>query len=95
MDLYEPVHGTAPDIAGRGSANPIGAILCGAMLLRHSADLDVEARAVERAVDSVLEQGYRTRDIANRGCIDTTTRQMGDLITSELECMLESPLWQV
>ena len=62
--LYEPVHGSAPDIAGQGIANPLGAILSAALLLRHSLGLEEEARAVEEAVERVLEQGYRTVDLA-------------------------------
>lgn len=65
--LYEPVHGSAPDIAGQGKANPVGMILSVAMLLRYSLDLDQEARAVENAVDHALEQGLRTADLAGRG----------------------------
>ncbi|HET8679288.1 MAG TPA: isocitrate/isopropylmalate family dehydrogenase, partial [bacterium] len=62
--LYEPVHGTAPDIAGQGIANPIGAILSAALLLRYALHLDEEAASVERAVDRVLADGARTPDIA-------------------------------
>jgi 3-isopropylmalate dehydrogenase len=61
--LYEPIHGSAPDIAGRGAANPLGAILSAAMLLRHSLELPDEAAAVERAVDAVLDAGTLTRDL--------------------------------
>jgi 3-isopropylmalate dehydrogenase len=64
MGLYEPVHGSAPDIAGQGKANPIGAILSAAMLLRYSLDLEAEARAVETAVESAVDAGARTVDIA-------------------------------
>ncbi|HWE86840.1 MAG TPA: 3-isopropylmalate dehydrogenase [Terracidiphilus sp.] len=64
VNLYEPVHGSAPDIAGKGLANPLGAILTGALILRHSAGLDAEARAVEMAVRKVLEAGFRTPDLA-------------------------------
>ena len=67
VNLYEPVHGSAPDIAGTGKANPLGAILTVAMVLRHSANLDQDARAVEQAVHKVLEAGYRTADIARGG----------------------------
>ena len=62
--LYEPIHGSAPDIAGRGIANPLATILALAMLLRHSLKLEREADSIERAVDFVLQQGFRTRDIA-------------------------------
>ncbi|HEY0263687.1 MAG TPA: 3-isopropylmalate dehydrogenase [Granulicella sp.] len=67
VNLYEPVHGSAPDIAGTGKANPLGAILTAAMVLRHSAGLEQDARAVEQAVFKVLEAGYRTADIARGG----------------------------
>ena len=62
--LYEPIHGSAPDIAGQGVANPIGAILSAALMLRHSLGMEAEAAAVEAAVDAVLSAGYRTRDLA-------------------------------
>jgi len=64
VNLYEPVHGSAPDIAGKGLANPLGAILTGALILRHSAGLEAEAAAIESAVRKVLEQGFRTPDLA-------------------------------
>ncbi len=64
VNLYEPVHGSAPDIAGTGKANPLGAILTAAMVLRHSANLEQDAKAVEQAVHKVLNAGYRTADIA-------------------------------
>ncbi|QNI36299.1 3-isopropylmalate dehydrogenase [Edaphobacter albus] len=67
VNLYEPVHGSAPDIAGTGKANPLGAILTAAMVLRHSANLEQDARAVEQAVLKVLNAGYRTADIARGG----------------------------
>jgi 3-isopropylmalate dehydrogenase len=82
--LYEPIHGSAPDIAGRGIANPCGTILSAAMMLRHSFGLDAEARAVETAVHAVLESGLRTRDITVPGCREATTRQMGDAV---VECL--------
>jgi 3-isopropylmalate dehydrogenase len=65
--LYEPVHGSAPDIAGRDLANPIGAIASAAMLLEHSLDLSTEARAVNTALDRVLAAGHRTADLAAGG----------------------------
>jgi 3-isopropylmalate dehydrogenase len=83
--LYEPVHGTAPDIAGQGVANPIAAVLSAAMLLRYSLDLGVEADRVEAAVVRVLEQGVRTRDIAAPGAPAVGTEEMGDRILRELE----------
>ena len=85
VGLYEPVHGTAPDIAGKGVANPIAAILSAAMLLRYSLNRGADADRVEAAVLRVLEQGHRTADI--RGAEDTPvgTRQMGDLICGHIE----------
>ena len=85
VGLYEPVHGTAPDIAGKGIANPIAAILSAAMLLRHSLNRGSDADRVEAAVLRVLEQGHRTADI--RGTADKAvgTQQMGDLICRQIE----------
>jgi 3-isopropylmalate dehydrogenase len=83
--LYEPIHGTAPDIAGKGIANPLGAILSGAMLLRYSLGLPVEAEAVERAVDRVLEKGYRTADLATEGVQPISTKEMTECTLRELE----------
>ena len=83
VNLYEPVHGSAPDIAGQGKANPIGAILTAALVLRHSAGLDREAKVIEAAVVQVLEAGYRTTDIARgnvAGQQKVSTSQMGELI---------------
>jgi 3-isopropylmalate dehydrogenase len=85
VGLYEPVHGTAPDIAGQGIANPIAAILSAAMLLRYSLNMGPEADRVEAAVRTVLEQGHRTRDIAARGDRVLGTRPMGDLIVRGVE----------
>jgi len=65
--LYEPIHGSAPDIAGKGIANPLGTILAAALLLRHSLNLEKEAAAIEAAVNRVLDQGFRTKDIAAGG----------------------------
>jgi 3-isopropylmalate dehydrogenase len=82
VDLYEPVHGSAPDIAGRGIANPLGAIASAAMLLRHSAKLEHEAEDIEAAIGVVLDAGYRTPDIARQtgGQLIRTT-EMGQLVT--------------
>ncbi|HMK23592.1 MAG TPA: isocitrate/isopropylmalate family dehydrogenase [Terriglobales bacterium] len=77
VGLYEPVHGSAPDIAGQGIANPLGAILSAAMLLRHSFHLDREAAAIESAVESVLAAGHRTRDLARAGQPALSTSEMG------------------
>lgn len=78
--LYEPIHGTAPDIAGQGFANPIGAILSVALLLRHSFDMETEAQDIENAVEKVIELGYRTADIAQAGKKTIGTTEMGALI---------------
>jgi 3-isopropylmalate dehydrogenase len=67
VDLYEPVHGSAPDIAGQGIANPFGAIASAAMLLRHTAKLEQEAEEIEDAIQAVLNEGYRTPDIDSGG----------------------------
>src|SRR5262245_16186463 len=83
--LYEPVHGTAPDIAGKGIANPIAAILSAAMLLKYSLDLGKHADRVDAAVLRVLEQGCRTRDIAGTGDKVVGTAEMGDMVVRELE----------
>jgi 3-isopropylmalate dehydrogenase len=85
VGLYEPVHGTAPDIAGQGVANPIAAILSAAMLLRYSLNMGREADRIEAAVRRVLEQGHRTRDIAAAGAPALGTKAMGDLIVRDVE----------
>src|SRR3989441_760023 len=86
VGLYEPVHGTAPDIAGKGIANPIAAILSVAMLLRYSLHMEKDADRVERAVLRVLEQGHRTADIAPSGTqVTVGTKEMADLIVREVE----------
>ncbi len=87
VNLYEPVHGSAPDIAGTGKANPLGAILTAAMVLRHSANLEQDAKAVEAAVHKVLNAGYRTADIARGqelGQTPVTTQEMGKLVHQAL-----------
>ncbi|SFQ42817.1 3-isopropylmalate dehydrogenase [Caldicoprobacter faecalis] len=84
LGLYEPVHGSAPDIAGQDKANPIATIMSAAMMLRYSFGLEQEAQAVEDAVSRVLEQGYRTADIATPGTIVVGTREMGHLIAQNL-----------
>ena len=80
--LYEPSGGSAPDIAGKGIANPIATILSAAMMLRFSFDLDQEADAIEKAVEKVLKEGYRTIDIMSEGKTQVGTAGMGDLIAS-------------
>lgn len=82
--LYEPSHGSAPDIAGKGIANPLATILSAAMMLRFSLDLDKEADAVEAAVSKVLKEGYRTIDIMEDGMTQVGTSRMGDLIAEQI-----------
>ena len=82
--LYEPSHGSAPDIAGKDIANPIATILSAAMMLRFTFDLDEEATAIEKAVEAVLDKNYRTGDIMSAGCIQVGCSQMGDLLTAEI-----------
>jgi len=84
LGLYEPIHGSAPDIAGQDKANPIGTILSVAMMLRHSLKLEKEANDVEAAVRRVLQKGYRTSDIAHAGSSYTGTVEMGRLIRAEI-----------
>jgi 3-isopropylmalate dehydrogenase len=80
--LYEPIHGSAPDIAGKGIANPLGTIMSVAMLLRHSLGLDEEARAVERAVDAAITDGARTADMGTDKPISTSA--MGAAVLERL-----------
>lgn len=82
--MYEPIHGSAPSLAGQDMANPIATILSTAMMLRYSFALETEAQAVEHAVQAVLEQGYRTYDIMADGKIKIGTKEMGDLITQKV-----------
>ena len=83
--LYEPIHGSAPDIAGQDKANPIATILSIALMLRFSFGLQHEAGALEKAVDEVLDAGYRTADIADGGAKTSSTREMGSLIAGRLK----------
>ena len=83
--MYEPVHGSAPDIAGQGIANPIACLMSFAMLLRYSFDLGEEADRLERAIAKVLDEGYRTGDIAQEGDVKVSTSGMGDAVLQELE----------
>ena len=83
--MYEPIHGSAPDIAGKGEANPIATILSFAMSLRYSLDLDKEADNLEKAVQEVLNDGLRTKDIAQKGLKKVSTKEMGDAIISKLK----------
>lgn len=82
--MYEPSHGSAPDIAGKDIANPIATILSAAMMLRYSFDLDMEADAIEIAIEKVLEQGYRTSDIMSTGKTLVGTKEMGNLIVANI-----------
>jgi 3-isopropylmalate dehydrogenase len=82
--LYEPIHGSAPDIAGRNEANPLATILSLAMLFRYSFARDDVAERIERAVKTVLAQGYRTADIAAPGARAIGTREMGDAVAAVL-----------
>ncbi|MFA6844699.1 MAG: 3-isopropylmalate dehydrogenase [Sphaerochaetaceae bacterium] len=82
--MYEPIHGSAPDIAGQDVANPIATILSAAMMLRYSFSLEKEAVDIEKAVDKVLDEGYRTSDIFTEGSVKVGTVQMGDLIAQRI-----------
>jgi 3-isopropylmalate dehydrogenase len=91
VNLYEPVHGSAPDIAGKGLANPLGAILTGALILRHSGGLEAEAAAIESSVRKVLEQGFRTPDLARtnpQGHPVLSTTEMGKKVRETVKTML-------
>ena len=83
--MYEPVHGSAPDIAGTGKANPIASILSFSMALRYSLDLNKEADNLDQAVQKVLDDGLRTKDILSQGKKEVSTSQMGDAIISKLK----------
>ena len=91
VNLYEPVHGSAPDIAGKGLANPLGAILTGALVLRHSGGLEAEAAAIEASVRKVLAQGFRTPDLARgnkQGLTVLSTTEMGAKVRETVKTML-------
>jgi 3-isopropylmalate dehydrogenase len=91
VNLYEPVHGSAPDIAGKGLANPLGAILTGALILRHSAGLEAEAAVIEAAVRKVLEEGFRTPDLARsnpQGFTVLSTKEMGAKVLETVKTLL-------
>ena len=85
LGLYEPSHGSAPDIAGQNKANPLATILSAAMLLRYSMNLEKEAAAIEKAVNSVLDAGYRTGDIMSEGMKQVGTVEMGDLVVAAIQ----------
>ena len=84
VGLYEPSHGSAPDIAGTGKANPIATILSASMMLRYSFDLDREADAIDEAVRQVLKDGFRTVDIMSEGCTLVNCAEMGDKIAERI-----------
>lgn len=85
LGMYEPIHGSAPDIAGKDIANPIATVLSAAMMLRYSFGLEKEVQAIEKAVDKVLDEGYRTADIYEDGMKKVGTRKMGELIAAAIE----------
>ena len=84
LGMYEPIHGSAPDIAGMNIANPLGTILSAAMMLRYSFDMAAEADAIEAAVNKVLDDGYRTGDIWQDGCPKVSCSEMGDLVAARI-----------
>ena len=84
LGMYEPIHGSAPDIAGQNLANPLGTILSAAMMLRYSFDMAKEADVIEEAVNAVLDQGYRTGDILQEGCKRVSCSEMGDLVAAQI-----------
>ena len=83
--MYEPVHGSAPDIAGKGLANPIATILSFAMALKYSLNLDNQAKEIENAVQNVLNDGLRTKDIMSKGNKEVSTKVMGDAVIAYLQ----------
>jgi 3-isopropylmalate dehydrogenase len=87
VGLYEPVHGSAPDIAGKGIANPLGAILSVAMLLRHSFHLEREAACIETAVQATLAAGHRTRDLVKPGQTCLNTSEMGRKVAESVQTL--------
>ena len=93
--MYEPSHGSAPDIAGKGIANPIAAILSAAMLLRYSFSLETEAKAIENAVNAVLNEGYRTSDIMSENMKKVSTGEMGDLIIEKIQYITGEKICEV
>jgi len=85
VGLYEPVHGSAPDIAGKGIANPLGAILSAALLLRHSFELETEAACIENAVSATLKQGFRTADLVRGARTSASTSEMGNQVVKAVK----------
>jgi 3-isopropylmalate dehydrogenase len=94
VGLYEPVHGSAPDIAGKAVANPLGAVLSAAMMLRHSFQLEQEASAMESAVSQVLAAGHRTRDLAKSGQPALSTSAMGDKVVQAIRAAVREKALQ-
>jgi 3-isopropylmalate dehydrogenase len=90
VGLYEPVHGSAPDIAGKGIANPLGAILSVAMLLRHSFHLENEAARVQQAAHTVLAEGHRTKDLARPGQKHLSTSEMGSRVVDAVRALTDA-----
>jgi 3-isopropylmalate dehydrogenase len=90
LGVYEPIHGSAPDIAGRGIANPVGTILSAALLLRHSLGLETEAQAIEAAVHQAIARGARTADFAETGAKALSTAEMGDAVLAALADSIQS-----
>jgi 3-isopropylmalate dehydrogenase len=84
MGMYEPIHGTAPDIAGKGIANPTGSILSTALMLRYSLGLNEEAISIEKAVERVLQEGWRTADLKSSGTTELTTELFSDKIVEQI-----------
>jgi 3-isopropylmalate dehydrogenase len=84
VGIYEPCHGSAPDIAGQDKANPIATIMSAAMLLRYSLKMEDAAKTIENAVAKVIRKGYRTVDIMEEGKILVGTKAMGDFVASEI-----------
>ena len=85
--MYEPIHGSAPDIAGRGLANPLATILSVGMMFKYSFDREEVNIKIESAIESVLNQGVRTRDIMSKGMTEVSTQEMGDKVILELESL--------
>lgn len=85
LGIYEPIHGSAPDIAGMDKANPLATIMSAAMMLRYSFDMETEAAVIENAVRKVLDQGYRTLDIMQPGMQAVGTEKMGELVCEAIE----------
>lgn len=95
VDLYEPIHGSAPDIAGKGIANPIGAIASVAMLMRYTMKSEAAAQSIEQAIAHVLDSGYRTSDIAGKDKKSVPTSEMGTLVMQAVEVRASADAWAV